>query len=159
MKDMELLKEGDMPYFEELEKEGKAVILRIDVDTLLNLDLDDLLSQADTIPTDAQVKAWLEKEDAVVADFIVRTRTQKEHNAALEQSLSKEKQPDAMEMLMEAVRISRLPEADNEIVQKAIMCRFSANEILDLLDDRLETSERQSLFERMFKKHGEIFGG
>jgi hypothetical protein len=135
MKDMEILREGDIPYFEELEKEGKAVILRLDLETLLNLDLNTLYNASDSgqIPTDEQVKAWLTANKAIVEKHVAQAAVTKAMPEA-EQQEHPEQTETGIKNLLEAVINAKLNQEDQEIIEKAIEHRFSAENLLLLLD-------------------------
>ena len=163
MRDMEILKEGDIPYFEELEKEGKAVIIRLDAAALLNLDLSELFpdTEEEAMPSDDQVKKWLADHGLIMSD----------HQAAGQESLDgEEKNPEilhdhgkeasqirqaSLKDLMEAVMAADLNDEDRTIISHALNHHFRPYEILALLDNQLDTETRRIMFQVYDNVHRE----
>lgn len=154
MRDMEILKEGDIPYFEELEKEGKAVIIQVDAAALLNLDLSELFpdTEEEALPSDNQVKKWLADHGLIMSD----------HQAAGQESADGGKKNQgnlhghgeeasqirqaSLKDLMEAVMAADLNGEDRKIISSALKKHFRPGEILELLDHHLDTETRRTMF-------------
>lgn len=155
MKDMEILKEKDIPYFEELEKEGKAVIIRLDVQKLLEMDPNELFAYESepSMPTDEQVIKWLEENNAIISKYVdglgLKSAGNNEEGSPVNpEDLKKETEDKdiGIEQLLDAVKNAKLNEEDKDIIMDALKSNFRYTDILSLLDGNIGTAQRSIMY-------------
>ena len=73
MRDMEYLTKEDLPYFEQLEKEGRAVIIRLDQTKLKDLDIDRFLEAHPDEIRQEELLSFLKENKAVLDEGSYRT--------------------------------------------------------------------------------------
>lgn len=155
MRDMEILKEGDIPYFEELEKEGKAVIIRLDAAALLNLDLSELFpdTEEEALPSDDQVKKWLAYHGLIMSDHQAAGQECADGGKKNQEILyghgkeASQIRQASLKDLMEAVMAADLNDEDRAIISHALNYHFRPYEILALFDNQLDTETRRTMFQ------------
>lgn len=154
MKDMEILKEKDIPYFEELEKEGKAVIIRLNVQKLLEMDPNALFAYESelSMPTDEQVIKWLEENNAIISKYVdgLGLKSADDEEAPVNPENLKKEAEDrdiGIEQLLDAVKNTRLNEEDKDIIMDALKNNFRYTDILSLLDENIGTAQRSIMYQ------------
>lgn len=141
---MNILQKEDLPYFEELEKAGKAVILRFEsLDDLFNFDLDALLNDEGKEPTFDEIQKWITSQEGLL---------KKNHQQAQEQEkriLTQEQQVE----LLKRVQVCHLPDEDKSLVMQAFQEGYPFEEILELMKEELTHEQRQLKYQDIGKKH------
>lgn len=134
MREMDILQKEDLPYFEELEQAGKAVILRFDsMEDLMNYDLDALLKSDGTEPSFEEIQAWMTEQRVTLQKQSSIAETSKEHIVSMEQQLE----------LLQQLQECALPVEDKELIGEAIKDRLPYETIMELLRPELTHEQRQ----------------
>lgn len=143
MREMNILQEADLPYFEELEKEGKAVILRFEnLDELLDLDIEKYLGQQEQ-PIDAEaLQKWILEQKELLEKEAKQTETVQTQISDMETRRS----------LLMKIRECQLPAEDKEIVMQALEEDFDDEVVLELLKPELTHEQRQLKYQK-YQEH------
>ena len=144
MKEMNILQKEDLPYFEELEKEGKAVILRFEtLDDLMNYDLDKLLKEGEREPDLEEIEKWISEQKGIIK------RKGKEAVRTEEKIIDAEKQI----LLLKKFQECSLPAEDKELVFRAIELGMPDGQILQLLEPGTAYEQRQEMIREFQAKN------
>ena len=135
MREMNILQEEDLPYFEELEKAGKAVILRFDsLDDLMNFDFGALLGEDEREPELKEIEEWISQQK----DLIKRKGEEAENKEA--QITQNEQQI----LLLQKLQECSLPAMDKALITRAIDLKMPYHQILELLEPEIAYEQRQT---------------
>ncbi len=143
MREMNILQEADLPYFEELEKEGKAVILRFEnLDDLLDLDIEKYLGLQEQ-PIDAEaLQKWILEQKELLEKEAKQTETVQTQISDMETRRS----------LLMKIRECQLPSEDKKIVMQALEEDFDDEVVLELLKPELTHEQRQLKYQK-YQEH------
>ena len=134
MKEMNILQKDDLPYFEELEKAGKAVILRFEsLDDLMHFDLEALLNEDGKEPTFDDIQKWITSQEGLLKEKHQQARDQEKRILTQEQQLE----------LLKRVQVCHLPDEDRALVMQALEEGFPFEQILELMKEELTHEQRQ----------------
>lgn len=144
MKEMNILQKEDLPYFEELEKTGKAVILRFEsLDDLVNFDLDALLNEDGKEPTLEEIQKWITSQEALLKEKHQHAQEQEKRILTQEQQIE----------LLKRVQVCHLPDEDKSLVMQALQEGFPFEQILELMKEELTHEQRQLKYQDIGEKH------
>lgn len=144
MKEMNILQKEDLPYFEEMEKEGKAVILRFEtLEDLMNYDLDKLLKEGEREPDLEEIEKWISEQKGLIK------RKGKEAVRTEEKIIDAEKQI----LLLKKLQECSLPAEDKELVSRAIELGMPDGQILQLLEPETAYEQRQEMIREFQEKN------
>ncbi len=134
MNEMNILQKEDLPYFEELEKAGKAVILRFDsMEDLMCYDLDALLKPDGSEPSLEEIQNWMKRQKNVLQKQCAIAEESKTQIVSMEQQL----------VLLQKLRECALPIEDKELVDEAIKMKLPNDTVMELLRPELTHEQRQ----------------
>ena len=143
MKEMNILQKEDLPYFEELEKTGKAVILRFEsLDDLVNFDLDALLNEDGKEPTLDEIQKWITSQEALLKEKHQQAQEQEKRILTQEQQIE----------LLKRVQVCHLPDEDKSLIMQALQEGFPFEQILELMKEELTHEQRQLKYQDIGKK-------
>ena len=133
MREMNILQKEDLPYFEELEKVGKAVILRFDsLDSLMNYDFGALFQEDAREPDLRKIEEWIGRQKEIILQKGEEAKQKEDQITSQEQEL----------MLLRKLQKCSLPVEDRALIAKAIEIRMPFEEILELLKSELDYEQR-----------------
>lgn len=112
MNEIEFLTEKDIPYFENLAKEGKAVIVRIDPEKLLRLDLDQI--EPNTQWTLPELHEWLQEHQAEMAEKAAEAEAVIKENEEMKQKLAMRESQKSEEKLLAALSSGTLSKEQSD---------------------------------------------
>lgn len=136
MREMNILQKEDLPYFEELEKQGKAVILRFDsLDGLMDYNLEDLLKDGEREPNLNEIEKWISEQKEIIqkkGDGVLRAE---KHISDVEKQLT----------LLQRLQGCSLPPEDKALVSRAINLRIPYDQVLELLEPEIAYEQRREV--------------
>lgn len=128
MREMNILQKEDLPYFEELEKAGKAVILRFDsLDALMNYDFGALFQDDVREPDLREIEEWIGQQKEIILQKGEEAKQKEEQITSREQEI----------VLLKKLQECSLPAEDKALIAKAIEIQMPSEKILELLDPEL----------------------
>lgn len=128
MREMNILQKEDLPYFEELEKAGKAVILRFDsLDALMNYDFGALFQDDVREPDLREIEQWIGQQKEIILQKGEEAKQKEEQITSREQEI----------VLLKKLQECSLPAEDKALIAKAIEIQMPSEKILELLDPEL----------------------
>lgn len=145
MQEINVLRKNDLPYFERLEKEGKAVILRFSsMEEFASFDLASYLGDESEKPlTLDEVKAWLAGEKPAVSALKERIETITE-NIQKDQDLTEK-----------YLRIGQEDLSDREkvVLVELLGHGITGEELDDIFDPLITVEDRSSKIKKTAKKY------
>ena len=143
MKEMNILQKDDLPYFEELEKAGKAVILRFEsLDDLMHFDLEALLNEDGREPTLDEIQKWIASQEGLLKEKHQQAERQEKRILTQEQQLE----------LLKRVRACHIPEEDKALIMQGLEAGFPFEQILELMKEELTHEQRQLKYQDISEK-------
>ena len=134
MREMNILQKEDLPYFEELEKAGKAVILRFDsLDALMHYDFEALFQEDAREPDLREIEEWISQQKEIILQKGEEAKQKEDQITSQEQEL----------MLLRKLQECSLPAGDKALIAKAIEIRMPSEKILELLEPELVYEHRK----------------
>lgn len=128
MREMNILQKEDLPYFEELEKAGKAVILRFDsLDALMNYDFGALFQDDVREPDLREIEEWIGQQKEIILQKGEEAKQKEKQITSREQEI----------VLLKKLQECSLPAEDKALIAKAIEIQMPSEKILELLDSEL----------------------
>lgn len=134
MREMNILQKEDLPYFEELEKAGKAVILRFDsLDDLMDFDFGALFQEDAREPDLRKIEEWIGQQKEIILQKGEEAKQKEEQITSQEQEI----------VLLKKLQECSLPAEDKALIAKAIEIQMPSEKIIELLDPELIYEHRK----------------
>ncbi len=136
MREINILKEKDMPYFRELEKQGKCVILEFaSMEELMDFDLEAFLDRKGSDLTEKDVKEWILEERERLSSEGTTAQVLREETLGMEQELE----------LYTMIAACTFTGTDREILNQAAATKAAPAIVKKLLDASLTTEDRRKI--------------
>lgn len=149
MKDIELLNEKDMEYFERLEEQGEAVILRIEPEVLAALDIRRLKNR--NLISLEEVKAWIEKHSEELKEEAAKADRMKAENRELEEQIEEETRnwPEKYAEDTLVNRLARMKFHDEQwtVIKETLEMHLLDEQVLPILREDLTAEEMRQIRE------------
>lgn len=149
MKDIELLNEKDMEYFERLEEQGEAVILRIEPEVLAALDIRQLKNRHPISLEEA--KAWIEKHSEELKEEATKADWMKAENRELEEQIEEEIRnwPEKYAEDTLVNRLARMKFHDEQwtVIKETLEMHLLDEQVLPILREDLTAEEMRQIRE------------
>ena len=161
MRDMEYLMEKDLPYFEKKAKDGEAVIIYIDPESLLNADevVDELLAleekkrKQNSVVSEEELMRFLEEHRLLLGEEAKKNLKVIRENEKLQKLLvEKEKNLESIKESRKEPVEGIIRDADRDpdmlaLIRRAIKDGFSDDEIRIITDRDISEDLRSELYE------------
>lgn len=140
MREMNILQEADLPYFEQLEKEGKAVILRFDdIEDLLDFDIETLLARGQDNLDETAIRQWIQEEQEKLK--ALADSAEEEHDRIA--GINKQRE------YLELIRDNQLPNEDRALIMQAIDADLGMDAIMYMLKPEITHEQRQLKYQEV----------
>ena len=155
MRDMEYLTKEDLPYFEQLEKEGRAVIIRLDQTKLKDLDIDRFLEAHPDEIRQEELLSFLKENKAVLDEAAAKEMALIMENKALQDYLDREEKrnkatlPDEREAVGELLTAMDGTTEEMTLIREAVENGFTDDELRILFNSKATGEEKRQLYKAM----------
>ena len=155
MRDMEYLTKEDLPYFEQLEKEGRAVIIRLDQTKLKDLDIDSFLGNHPDEIRQEELLSFLKENKAVLDEAAAKEMALIMENRQLQDYLNREEHKQKMLLPDERPEVGELITSmdgtmdDVALIREAVENGFTDDELRILIGSKATGEEKRQIYKAM----------
>jgi len=123
MEGLQLLTEKDLPYFKRMEEEGRAVIIELSIEQLLEMDPGEWLQTATESINEEEVVQWLQENGMIQSEKKLDEESDKGNKIP----------KSSFKTLADYLEGKEFTEAQYERVQWMITERFTEEQIIEML--------------------------
>lgn len=145
MKELQYLTEKDMDYFRKKAELGEAVIIQLDLPTLLTLDID-MFAAIYPEPSEDEVMQWLSDNSAFLKEIHQNLEEGDKDDTEETQNLEMERRQDNNTLAGRMLQM-QLDDEQRHIIADAIESGLSERQILSFLKPDYTTEQMRAIYE------------